>query len=594
MPQETGSALSGQLATLFGAGTCAGLTDGDLLERFRTDRDEAGERAFEAIVTRHGPMVLGICRQFLEDPTDAHDAFQAVFLVLARRAGAIRKSESLGSWLYGVTVRVAARARATAIRRRIRDRRVLAAASAAAVAGGSPEAGVVRPAEPDDGPAVVHEEVARLPERYRTPIVLCYFEGLTHDEAAARLSWPVGTVRSRLSRARDRLRGRLTRRGLVAPSTIGPLAAWLIASHSPATASAAIRAATAAAPLPVHVPASLARAAVRVAAGQPAAAGSFSAASQSLADGVLATMMFKKLTVIAAVVVTFGIGTGSSFLMIGRSQAQVPPPATAAATDQPKPVGKPQFGTSKAVDPLVQRLLDAARQRVEAQKVYYEEGRITIDRFLDALTQLEKAELRAAADGRERLAARQKYANIVAEIVQREQAELQVGRGTASDVAEAQQCLNEALLELSAARSDFDLYDAAALKLVAAARQRYEAQEAYYKEGRITLDRFADASRALAEAELRAAKTDYERIAVKKRNLDRLKAIEEREEAEVKAGRGTKADLAEASMWRVEAELDLHEAMANKGATDLAPILRRLSELERKVEQLQKERDGRK
>ncbi len=140
MPHASTQSLTSQLESLFDSGTCAGMTDGELLDRFRTSRDEGGERAFESLVTRYGPMVLGICRGFLDDPTDVHDAFQAVFLVLARRAGAIRKSESVGSWLYGVTVRVAARARATAIRRRVRERRVLAAASAAALAGGSPDA----------------------------------------------------------------------------------------------------------------------------------------------------------------------------------------------------------------------------------------------------------------------------------------------------------------------------------------------------------------------------------------------------------------------------------------------------------------------
>src|SRR5215831_13360597 len=179
MAQAT-SALSDQLASLFGAGTCAGLTDGELLERFRTSRDGAGERAFEALATRHGPMVLGVCRHFVEDPTDVHDAFQAVFLVLARRAGAIRRSESLGSWLYGVTVRVAARSRATAIRRRIRDRRVLTAASTLALARDGPDASGETSVEHQEGVVVVHEEVVRRPERYRAPIVLCYLEGLTH------------------------------------------------------------------------------------------------------------------------------------------------------------------------------------------------------------------------------------------------------------------------------------------------------------------------------------------------------------------------------------------------------------------------------
>ena len=130
MAGATARAFFEPLKTLFDAGTCAGLSDGQLLARFLAGRDEAGELAFEALVKRHGPMVRGVCRQVLDDPTDIHDAFQAVFLVLARRANAIRKRESLGSWLHGVAVRVAARARASAIRRGIRDRRTAQAARA--------------------------------------------------------------------------------------------------------------------------------------------------------------------------------------------------------------------------------------------------------------------------------------------------------------------------------------------------------------------------------------------------------------------------------------------------------------------------------
>ena len=224
---------------LFGAGTCAGLTDGELLERFRASRDEGGERAFEALVTRHGPMVMGVCRNILNDPTQTSTTRSRRFS-WCWRAGpdAIRKSESVGSWLYGVAVRVAARGRVASIRRQIRDRRTIAAAgTVAAVATESRSAPSI---DRDDGAAIVHQEVVRLPEKYRAPIVLCYLEGLTHDEAAARLSWPVGTVRSRLSRARDRLRSRLTRRGVTAPSTFGPMAAWLIADHGRASTASAV------------------------------------------------------------------------------------------------------------------------------------------------------------------------------------------------------------------------------------------------------------------------------------------------------------------------------------------------------------------
>jgi hypothetical protein len=308
-----------------------------------------------------------------------------------------------------------------------------------------------------------------------------------------------------------------------------------------------------------------------------------------LADGVLKTMLLKKLTVAGCLFASLGIGIGTGALVIRRSQAQDAP---AAATPANRPTARPDQAKAKAVDPLVQRLLDAARERLEAQRTYYEKGRITLDRFLDACTQLERAELLAAADEGERMAAREKYLDILTQVLRHEQAELQVGRGTQADVAEAQHRREVAEMELRTARNDFDEYDAKARKLLDYARGRYEAQEAYYKEGRITLDRLADASLQLAEAERRTARTDFERIAARRRHLDRSRAIEAREETEMKEGRGAKADLAEATTRRIEAELALHEADNSKGSADLTPILRRLGELERKVEQLQKERGG--
>jgi len=169
MANAQAHAYTEQLQTLFSVGTCAGMSDGELLDRFISGRDEAGELAFEALVTRHGPMVMRICRNLLDDPHDVHDAFQAVFLVLARRGGAIRSRESIGSWLYGVAVRVVARARVAAIRRRVRDRRTTRAAQAVAAA--SAQENDTSSIERDDGADVVHQEVSRLPEKYRAPIV---------------------------------------------------------------------------------------------------------------------------------------------------------------------------------------------------------------------------------------------------------------------------------------------------------------------------------------------------------------------------------------------------------------------------------------
>jgi DNA-directed RNA polymerase specialized sigma24 family protein len=134
---STAQVFTDHLQVLFGTGTCAGMTDGQLLERFLAGRNEGGELAFEALVMRHGSMVMRVCRNLVGDPNDVHDAFQAVFLVLARRASAIRDRETVGSWLYGVAARVAARAHASAIRRNIRERRTNQAARSIASKAGS-------------------------------------------------------------------------------------------------------------------------------------------------------------------------------------------------------------------------------------------------------------------------------------------------------------------------------------------------------------------------------------------------------------------------------------------------------------------------
>ena len=180
--------LQQDLEAIFRAGTLSALSDGQLLARFLEGRDRTGEQAFEAIVNRHGPMVYRVCCQVLGDGHEAQDAFQAVFLVLARRASSVRNRESLGSWLYGVALRVSARSRAGLRRRQSRelqsesDLNDLEAPGQVAGGSGCETAGLI------------HQEIGRLPEKHRAPIVLCYLEGLTHDQAAARLNWPVGTV----------------------------------------------------------------------------------------------------------------------------------------------------------------------------------------------------------------------------------------------------------------------------------------------------------------------------------------------------------------------------------------------------------------
>jgi RNA polymerase sigma factor (sigma-70 family) len=178
-----------------------GLTDADLLARFTENRDEA---AFEVLVWRHGPMVHSLCRRLLRRREDADDAFQAAFLILVRKARSISKRISLGSWLYKVTYRVALE---------VQSRESKHAVSARCDAE-FPAVGAADEAARRDLQRVIAEEVDRLPEKYRLPVVLCYFSGKTTEEAARRLGCPRGTVLSRLATARKRLHGRLTRRGL--------------------------------------------------------------------------------------------------------------------------------------------------------------------------------------------------------------------------------------------------------------------------------------------------------------------------------------------------------------------------------------------
>src|SRR5262249_22929983 len=153
------------------------------------------EAAFEALVVRHGPMVWGVCRRTLRDPNDAEDAFQATFLVLARKAPSIAHRELVANWLFAVARKTAVRARAMAFRRWSREQLVAT----------MPEPEPTGDDRTNDLLALLDEEVSRLPRKYRAPVVLCELEGKTHQEAASQLGCPVGTVSSRLSRGRAML-----------------------------------------------------------------------------------------------------------------------------------------------------------------------------------------------------------------------------------------------------------------------------------------------------------------------------------------------------------------------------------------------------
>jgi RNA polymerase sigma factor (sigma-70 family) len=304
-------ALFRGIRALYNVGTIGEQTDGQLVDLFATSRGEEAEMAFATLVDRHGPMVIRVCRSILRDEDSAQDAFQATFLVLVRRARAVRNRNSIGSWLYGVALRVATCERGSAARRQAHERRAaeLSAATSRAAT------------DPDLAP-VLHEELNQLPERYRAALVLCYLEGLACEEAAQRLRLPVGTVKSRLARGRERLRDRLTRRGL-APS-LG-LGALVVAEGSEAAVPAILTDATV-------------QAVMQLMTRGAASFDVISAAVVTSAGKVVKAMFLTKLKMAAVVTLAFvGIIAGVVVLIDRNRAFGAPPQDSRATTSVPVP-----------------------------------------------------------------------------------------------------------------------------------------------------------------------------------------------------------------------------------------------------------------
>jgi RNA polymerase sigma factor (sigma-70 family) len=390
-----------ELVHLFGRGSLSGFSDFDLLTRFVADRDAL---AFETLVVRHGPMVLGICRRMLNDPSEADDAFQATFLVLLRRAGSLGPGDVLPAWLHGVAVRVAKQARAVAARRARRERTGM----------------IVEAPTSGDDPVdrelgrILDEEIHRLPLKYRAPVVLCYLEGMTHEEAAQRLQWPVGSVKGRLSRARTLLQSRLTRRGVACGAALGGL-----------TLSS-----TALAMVPDSLLASTCRAAGLLGSG-PLAPAILSTSVSGLLEGALSAMFMHKVRMFGLAFLASGLFlSGAGVMVRNRTALASPQPEKAAAgveqkKDAPrsetsseflagamkppegqgpeveKPAGPPapvrpsneasgsssHSGSARLTDPgsiLRDQLFPAARRLYLEAKEAYERGHGSIDRAYHA------------------------------------------------------------------------------------------------------------------------------------------------------------------------------------------------------------------
>jgi RNA polymerase sigma factor (sigma-70 family) len=309
-------AVQRDLRTLFNVGTLGDLTDGQILERFATGHPDVAELAVAALIERHGPMVLGVCRGVLADPHDAEDAFQATFLVLLKKAQGLWVRDSLGPWLYQVAHRTASCARSAAVRRRKLERRAAEMMLATSVDHG---AGIDR-----ETGRVLHEEIDKLPDRYRVPIVLCDLEGRTCEEAARSMGCPVGTLKCWRARGRERLRSRLVRRG------IGP-SDTLLEFGLPAVS------------VPRGLMDSTVKSALQFAQGG-GAAGINSAAVGDLTRGVLNTMFLARLRVIFSIAAPL-VGILAVGVVMGIANhtgaAADHPPTQAGQVPPPKPAGKP-------------------------------------------------------------------------------------------------------------------------------------------------------------------------------------------------------------------------------------------------------------
>ena len=306
-------------------------SDTELLGRFSASRDEA---AFAALVMRHGPMVWAACHNVLRHEQDVEDAFQATFVVLARRANSIRKTQAVGSWLYGVARRVAMRAKRDASVRRAHEQR----------AAGRGQAPARPQADLRETLALVDEEVQRLPDRYRAVFVLCSLEGRSTAEAARQLGWKEGTVAVTLTRARKKLRERLARRGVTLSAALAVLAL------TRAAASAA----------PAALVRSTIQAAILLAAGhQAAATGVLTAGAAALTESMMKTMFRTNLRLAVLLFLATGVlGTGLGvFAYQGPPQAregQVPPVPAAApgSTKPPAPARESLEQARKAADAI--------------------------------------------------------------------------------------------------------------------------------------------------------------------------------------------------------------------------------------------------
>jgi RNA polymerase sigma factor (sigma-70 family) len=466
-------------------------SDAELLARFVEDRDA---EAFAHLVGRHGPMVLGVCRRVLRNEADAEDAFQATFLVLARRAGVVRPRSLLGNWLYGVAYRTALEARRAAAVRRARERRAAEMKTSAPATDG---------AEPDLR-EVLDRELAALPDVYRAAVILCDLEGLSRKDAAVRLGWTEGTLSGRLARARSLLASRLSRCGLSIPA-----------------AGLGVVAGTATAGVPAGLAESTARIGVLVAAGEAAAVASAPVAA--LTEGVMKAMLLTKLKAMAtalvvgcAVLATTAAGWRANAVGVAHAQTTSEPAKRgAAARDTDKDRIAQLERERDELLKLVRELKDRLAKLEATQKATGAPQRDALEDMLRKL-EIERAAAKAADD----VAA----SDLAAKLKVLEQARAKAARDDAkaalSDLSAKLKALEEERAKGAASKELADL----AAKLKALETERAKATGSSPKEA---LSDLSAKLKALEEEKAKAAGgagTAADRVAALEDRVKRMEA----------------------------------------------------------------------
>jgi RNA polymerase sigma factor (sigma-70 family) len=424
------------LRRLAGAPPGGDPSDEELLRRFAIQHDEA---AFTAILEKYGPMVFGVCRRLLRNRQDAEDAFQATFLVLARKAGSLARPGLLAAWLYGVANRTALRARSTAVQRQLHEKQVMAIQASKSV----------QPLGTDDFKELLDEEVNRLPAKYRSPIILCYMCGKTNEEASRELGCAPGTIYSRLARAREMLRSRLTRRGIT-------LSAAALATALSETASKAV-----VPPLLIH---GTVQSALILAAGKGLAGGAISTSVFTLTKGVQQAMFINTLKIVLALSLTatviLGAGVGWLALSHNPTKDEQAPTKQATASNENTDNNTKQLEENKKKHDAELNLMRLMKDRVEAAKVevdirtqQYEQGRGTMDFLFGASKRLLKAEWEATDRKPDQLAALQTHLDLMKKMQDISQKRFDSGKESMENVAETKYFRLEAEIWLERAKT---------------------------------------------------------------------------------------------------------------------------------------------